>query len=158
MKRFFATLLLVLFVSLSFAQKQDANSAEHRFYCEVKCYEKGVKSNDKVILEFGKVVSKDVWNYPNRKVKFVDENGKVIKFKSMVDAANFLSERGWTLSQAYSSSYVGKKTVKHWIFSKEAENYDAMKEGLVTQKEYRSMRREEKALQKQAAKSKEQQE
>ena len=158
MKRIFATVLIMLSVSLSFAQKQDANSAEHQFYCEVKCYEKGVKSNGKVILEFGKVVSKDVWNYPNRKVKFVDENGKVIKFKSMVDAANFLSERGWTLGQAYSSSYVGKKTVKHWIFSKEADNYDAMKEGLVTQKEYRSMRREERALQRQAAKSKEQQE
>ena len=141
MKRFFATLLLVLFVSLSFAQKHVANSAEHRYYCELKCYEKGVKSNDKVILEFGKVVSKDVWNYPNRKVKFVDENGKVIKFKSMVDAANFLSERGWTLGQAYSSSYVGKKTVKHWIFSKEADEYDAVKEGFVTKKEYKKMKK-----------------
>lgn len=141
MKRFFATLLLVLFVSLSFAQKHVANSAEHRYYCELKCYEKGVKSNDKVILEFGKVVSKDVWDYPNRKVKFVDENGKVIKFKSIVDAANFLSERGWTLEQTYSSSYVGRKPVKHWIFSKEADDYDAVKEGFVTQKEYKKMKK-----------------
>lgn len=149
MKRIFATVLILLSVSLSFAQKQDANSAEHRFYCEVKCYEKGVKSNDKVILEFGKVVSKDVWNYPNRKVKFVDENGKVIKFKSMVDAANFLYERGWVLDKAYSSSYSGSKSIKHWVFYKDANEYEDVKEGLVTQKEYREMKREEKAIESQ---------
>ena len=158
MKRIFATVLIMLSVSLSFAQKQDANSAEHKFYCELKCYEKGVKSNYKVVFDFGEILSKEVWGLSNHKVAFVDENGRFFKFKSIVDAANFLSERGWTLEQTYSSSYAGKKPVKHWIFSKEAENYDAMKEGLVTQKEYRSMRREEKALQKQAAKSKEQQE
>ena len=141
MKRFFATLLLVLFVSLSFAQKHVANSAEHKFYCELKCYEKGVKSNYKVVFDFGEILSKEVWGLSNHKVAFVDENGRFFKFKSIVDAANFLSERGWTLEQTYSSSYAGKKPVKHWIFSKEADDYDAVKEGFVTKKEYKKMKK-----------------
>ena len=141
MKRIFATVLIMLSVSLSFAQKQDANSAEHKFYCELKCYEKGVKSNYKVVFDFGEILSKEVWGLSNHKVAFVDENGRFFKFKSIVDAANFLSERGWTLEQTYSSSYAGKKTVKHWIFSKEADDYDAVKEGLVTKKEYKKMKK-----------------
>ena len=158
MKRIFATVLIMLSVSLSFAQKQDDNSAERRYYCELKCYEKGVKSNYKVFFEFGNVVSKEVWNRSNCKVAFVNERGKVIKFKSMVDAANFLTEKGWTLDKVYSTTYTNKKNIKHWLFYKDAEGYEELKEGFVTKKEYKSMRREEKALQKQAAKSEEQQE
>lgn len=151
MKRIFATFLLMLSVTLSFAQKQDDNSAERRYYCEIKCYEKGVKSNYKVFFEFGSVVSKEVWNRSNCKVAFVNENGKLIKFKSMVDAANFLVERGWILDKVYSTTYTNKKNIKHWLFYKDAEGYEELKEGFVTKKEYRMMKREEKALQEQNA-------
>ena len=141
MKRLFATLLLVLVVSLAFAQKHVACNVDRKFYCEVKCYEKGLKSKYKVLFDFGETVSKEVWNRSNRKVAFVDENGRFFKFKSIVDAANFFSERGWTLVETYSSTYVGKKSIKHWVFCKEAEDYDDMKEGFVTKKEYRKMKR-----------------
>ncbi len=151
MKRIFATFLILLSASLSFAQKLDDNSAERRYYCEIKCYEKGVKSNYKVFFEFGSVVSKEVWNRSNCKVAFVNENGKLIKFKSMVDAANFLVERGWILDKVYSTTYTNKKNIKHWLFYKDAEGYEELKEGFVTKKEYRMMKREEKALQEQNA-------
>ena len=151
MKRIFATFLFMLSVTLSFAQKQDDNSAERRYYCELKCYEKGVKSNYKVFFEFGSVVSKEVWSRSNCKVAFVTEKGKVIKFKSMVDAANFLTEKGWILDKVYSTTYTNKKNIKHWLFYKDAEGYEELKEGFVTKKEYRMMKREEKALQEQNA-------
>ena len=145
MKRFFATFMLALLASLSFAQTRNDN-ANSKYYCEIKCYEKGTKSCNKVILEFGETVSKNVWGYRNHKVVFVNETGKTVKFKTMVDAANFLSQKGWTLEQAYSSPYYSKKTIKHWVFSKEAGSYDDVKAGFITKKEYKQMKKAAKAV------------
>ena len=143
MKRIFVTFMLALLVSLSFAQTKNDN-ANRKYYCEIKCYEKGGKSSSKVVFEFGETVSKDVWECHNRKVVFVDEVGKTVKFKTMVDAANFLSLRGWELEQAYSSPSYSKKTIKHWVFSKEAGSYDDVKAGFITKKEYRQMKKDAK--------------
>ena len=142
MKKYLATLLLALLVSFSFAQAQQSNEQSRKYYCEIKCYEKGLKSNKKVIFDFGKTISKDIWNCSNHKLRFVDENGKRMKFRSIVDAANFLEEKGWTLQKAYSSTYTNKKSVKHYIFYKEAEGYDEIKEGLITRKQYKRMKKE----------------
>ena len=143
MKRFFATFMLALLVSFSFAQTQN-NDTNRKYYCEIKCYEKGVKSSNRVVFEFGETVSKDVWGCRNHKVVFVNEDGKAVKFKTMVDAANFLSQKGWKLEQSYSSPYYSKKTIKHWVFSKEAVSYDDMKAGFITKKEYRQMQKDAK--------------
>ncbi len=45
----------------------------------------------------------------------MDENGEEIKFNSMVDAANYMVDKGWKFQQAYSSAYGGKPII-HWIF------------------------------------------
>ena len=52
MKKYLATLLLALLVSFSFAQAQQSNEQSRKYYCEIKCYEKGLKSNKKVIFYF----------------------------------------------------------------------------------------------------------
>ena len=144
MKRFFATFMLTLLVSLSFAQAQNDN-VNRKYYCEIKCYEKGVKSSYKVAFEFGETISKEVWDYRNGKVAFVNEKGKTVKFKTMVDAANFLSQRGWELEQSYSSPHHSKKNIKHWVFSKEAGSLDDLKAGFITKKEYKQMKKAAKA-------------
>ena len=56
-------------------------------------------------------------------VHALDENGEEIKFNSMVDAANYMVDRGWKFQQAYSSAYGGKPII-HWIYYKDAENMD----------------------------------
>ena len=140
------TLLFVFCLSLPFVNAQDGNRGMRKFYCEVKCYEKGMKSNSKIVFEFGETVSQDVWDYSNGKVDFVDKRGTSLKFKSMIDAVNYLSERGWVLDQAYSSPYESKKCVKHWILYKEAKGYDDMKAGLLTRKNYKMMRKSGKAV------------
>ena len=139
MKKLLLTLLLMFCVSASFAQLQNGDTGKRKFYCEVKCYESGTKSTSAVVFDFGDVVSREIWGRASHKLKFVDENGKRIKFKSLVDAAHFLNERGWTFQQAYSSEYGHKKSVKHWIFYKEADMTDKVKEGFVTKDEYKEM-------------------
>ena len=70
------------------------------------------------------------------KLKFVDENGEEIKFNSMVDAANYMVNRGWIFQQAYSSVY-GSNVVLHWIFYKDAKNFEEARKGIITKDEYK---------------------
>ena len=50
----------------------------------------------------------------------VDENGKVKTFNSMVDALNFMSEKGWEFVQAY-VTVEEKDSTTHWLLKKKAE-------------------------------------
>ena len=98
MKRFLTSIMFLLVVMCSYAQTK-------RFYCEVKGIEKELSSGLKIIFDFGNQASYNVWGDLSSKLKFVDEkNGEEIKFNSMVDAANYMVEKGWQFQQAYSSA------------------------------------------------------
>ena len=60
----------------------------------------------------------------------------------MVDAANYMVERGWKFQQAYSSLYSGNSII-HWIFFKDAANMEEAKEGIMTKAEYQKMKSEQ---------------
>ena len=66
----------------------------------------------------------------------VDEDGKEIDFNSMVDAANYMSEKGWNFQQAYTSFYEGN-VIHHWIFYKEADSQEEAGKGIMTKKKYK---------------------
>ena len=66
------------------------------------------------------------------------KNGKEIKFNRMVDAANYMAEKGWTFQQAYSSTNSGIPVI-HWIFYKDASNFDEARKGIITQEEYKTL-------------------
>ena len=65
----------------------------------------------KIIFDFGIKASYNIWGDLSSKLKFVDENGEEIKFNSMVDAANYMVDKGWNFQQAYSSAYGGKPVI-----------------------------------------------
>lgn len=109
--------------------------AKQRYYCEVKGIEKELSPGLKIIFDFGTKTSYNMWGDLSSKLKFVDENGEEIKFNSMVDAANYMIQRGWIFQQAYSSAYGGKPII-HWIFFKDADNIEEAKEGIMTKAEY----------------------
>ena len=115
-------------------------SAQHRYYCEVKGIEKELSSGLKIIFDFGTKASYNIWGDLSSKLKFVDENGEVIDFNSMVDAANYMVSKGWSFQQAYSSAYSGKSII-HWIFYKDAENMEKAREGIMTKTEYRKLKK-----------------
>ena len=117
-------------------------SAQRRYYCEVKGIEKELSAGLKIIFDFGTKASYNIWGDLSRQLKFVDDKGKEIKFNSMVDAANYMVERGWKFQQAYSSIYSGKPII-HWIFFKDAPNMEEAKEGIMTKKEYQKMKSEQ---------------
>ena len=110
-------------------------NAQQRYYCEVKGIEKSFTSGLKIIFDFGTEASYNMWGDLSSKFKFVDEKGKEIDFNSMVDAANYMVQRGWVFQQAYSSLYGGSPII-HWIFFKDAENMEQAKEGILTKEEF----------------------
>ena len=108
MKKILTSILLLFVVLCSYAQTK-------RYYCEVKGIEKELSSGLKIIFDFGNQASYNMWGDLSSKLKFVDEkNGEEIKFNSMVDAANYMVEKGWSFQQAYSSAYGGHPVI-HWI-------------------------------------------
>ena len=137
MKATAVKLVLTLCLSFIFVGIQ----AQQRYYCEVKGIEKELSSGLKIIFDFGTKASYNIWGDLSSKLKFVDENGEEIKFNSMVDAANYMVERGWTFQQAYSSAY-GGKPINHWISYKDAESTDKAREGIITKVEYEKMKKE----------------
>ncbi len=129
MKRILMSILLLFFVMYTFAQTK-------RYYCEVKGIEKELSSGLKIIFDFGNQASYNMWGDLSSKLKFVDEkNGEEIKFNSMVDAANYMVDKGWQFQQAYSSAYGGRPVI-HWIFYKDAETIEEAKKGIMTKEEY----------------------
>ena len=124
MKRVLLSLLLAIVVMSSYAQTK-------RYYCEVE----GVSMDNRfyVTFDFGKQIPENLF----RGIEFVDEKtGEVLDFYSVIDAANFMTEKGWHFLQAY-SSVKDEKNIVHWIFYKDADNFEKAKEGLTTRDEYK---------------------
>lgn len=60
--------------------------------------------------------------WTERKKRLTGEDGKPIKFNSMVDAMNYMGSMGWEFVQAYTVT-VQNQHVYHWLLKKEL-NYD----------------------------------
>ena len=55
----------------------------------------------------------------------------------MIDAMNFMSEKGWQLHLTYSSTLKNGKVAEHWILYKDAENREKAREGIMTKDLYK---------------------
>lgn len=64
-----------------------------KYFCEIKGMEKGLSNGLKIVFDFGESPVYSVWSGLKSKQQLVDENGKEIDFNSMVDAANYMSEK-----------------------------------------------------------------
>lgn len=98
--------LMLCFVSIALVQ-----AATKTIYCELVGYENIFKGTVKVSADFGST------NMYHRET-LADENGKAISFNSMVDAMNYMGEKGWKFEQAYVVS-TQNGGVYHWLLSKD---------------------------------------
>lgn len=124
-----------LFVSLFIMIAVSASAQTKRYYCEVKGVEKALTSGLKIVFDFGNNPVYSAWGGLKSKQKLVDEKGEEIPFNSMVDAGNYLSDKGWTFVQAYTSVY-GSQAIVHWIFVKEATSPEEAVKGIMTKDDY----------------------
>lgn len=127
MKKMFLIGVISMIALSSFAQNK-------RYYCEIKGVEKDFSSGLKIVFDFGNNPVYSAFGLKSKQ-KLVDENGNEIPFNSMVDAGNYISDKGWNFLQAYSSAY-GGQAINHWIFYKDAESPVKAIEGIDTKESY----------------------
>ncbi|MEG1006728.1 hypothetical protein [Bacteroides sp.] len=73
--------------------------------------------------------------------QFVDENGKEVKFRTMVSAANFMSKLGWKLEQVYNRyDQIDNSPIIIWVLSKEVNSDAEITNGFQTKQMYRKLR------------------
>lgn len=145
------TLLLVLLVSALMGYAQDVldiapaqvsevegfNPAAKRVYAQLSCEEQLFSTKVKVSIDFGQSTS---WLSSMSESRLVDRNGKDIKFNSMIDALNYLTQFGWRFAQAYvvprgTRDEVGGTT--YWILYKDVDDYSQISEGFTTRRQQR---------------------
>ena len=107
----------------------------YEVYCEIVSYSRGLFSNKTTVeLDFGQYAS--FWSLDRR---LVDEYGRDIEFNSMLDAANYMAERGWVFKQCYVIQNFTKgdsgTPAYHWIMGKMITDPSQITEGLRTAKE-----------------------
>lgn len=89
-------LAALLFVSVASAQEV---ATDKKFnYCELVCKKKLLSNKVKCFMDYGQHTS--ILN-EKRKMKLKDEEGKVLKFESNIDALNFLGLQGWEVIDTY---------------------------------------------------------
>lgn len=111
-----------------------------KYFCEIKGTEKVLSNGLKIVFDFGESPVYSAWTGLKSAQKLVDENGKEIKFNSMVDAANYMSEKGWNFLQAYTSVYA-ENVIQHWIFYKEADSQEEAGKGIMTKEHYKELQK-----------------
>jgi len=125
----------LIFLCLGFLCFIPVQLEARKYFCEIKGTSKTLSAGLKIVFDFGSPVY-SIWNGLKSKQKLVDENGKEIDFNSMVDAANYMSEKGWNFQQAYTSFYEGN-VIHHWIFYKEADSREEAGTGIMTKESYK---------------------
>ena len=111
MKHLFITTLLSLMVA--FALAQQANTIEQ--YCTMKIYYSIIADGTTITIDEGK--DDDVMHRLSKRLR--DSSNNFIRFKSPVDALNYMGKQGWKLVHTVSNSadnsnylYLFKKEVK----------------------------------------------
>lgn len=89
---------------------QDTTKVEQ--YCEMVATQRFMSTKVSIAVDFGE----DRRGWRDQRVK--DDNGKVEKFNSVVDALNYMGNQGWKMLNAYPISS-GNQLVYHYIFKKE---------------------------------------
>ena len=122
MKKYFILLLLALTGTMLSAQEK------YKAYCSL--------IGDENSLKKGIVDIRIDYGQPNLKDnKFVDENGKEIKFRTMVAAMNFMSKLGWDLEQVYNRyDQIDGSPIIIWVLSKEVFSDEEITEGFQTKR------------------------
>lgn len=127
--------LMILCIGLLFFIPIQLNA--RKYFCEIKGTNKALSAGLKIVFDFGESPVYSILNGLKSQQKMVDKNGKEIDFNSMVDAANYMSEKGWNFQQAYTSFYEEGNVIHHWIFYKEADSQEEAGKGIMTKETYK---------------------
>jgi hypothetical protein len=114
MKKFLLLFLLILSIRVF---SQDTTKVEQ--YCEVIATGRILSNKVTIDIDYGE--ERSIWK--DHRLK--DEDGKLKKFNSVIDALNYLGKHGWILVNAFPISEPSGPKVYHYVFKKQFANADA---------------------------------
>ena len=126
--------LMVMFISMGVVAQKP-----YKVFCELLGTGKLFSNKVTVTVDFGQETS--FW-FGSSNQYLVDDNGKAIKFNSMVDAMNYMGRRGWEFEQAYVVT-IGNQNVYHWLLSKEVTQDEAVNDGFNTRQAFKEKQKSE---------------
>ena len=97
MKKIMA-LVVLAFLFVTAVSAQEVATDKKFNYCELVCKKKLLSNKVKCFMDYGQHTT--LLN-EKRKMKLKDEEGKVLKFESNIDALNFLGLQGWEVIDTY---------------------------------------------------------
>ena len=96
---------------------QDSTKVEQ--YCEVTASGKLFSTKVTIDVDYGD--ERSFWK--DHRLK--DDDGKLKKFNSVIDALNYLGKAGWKLVNAYPVNNGSSSNIYHYVFKKEFSKADA---------------------------------
>ncbi len=91
-------MVVMAFFCLAVATAQEVATNKQFNYCELVCKKKLLSNKVKCFMDYGQHTT--IAN-EKRKMKLKDEEGKVLKFESNIDALNYLGLQGWEVIDTY---------------------------------------------------------
>ena len=109
MKRIFI-ISIILFTSFTSLSQSDSSKIEQ--YCEVVATPRLLSNRVTIDVDYGE--ERSAW----RDNRIKEENGRVKKFNSVIDALNFMAKDGWKLVNAFPVGAGNNTYVYHYVFKK----------------------------------------
>ena len=100
-----------LFPAFTSNAQQDTSRVEQ--YCEVVATGRSLSNKVTIDIDYGE--ERSIWK--DNRLK--DDNGKLKKFNTVIDAINYLGKTGWKLINAFPVSTGNAPMIYHYVFKKE---------------------------------------
>lgn len=100
---------IVLFSSVQSYSQTDTSKVEQ--YAEIVATPRLLSSKVTIDIDYGE--ERSIW----RDNRLKEDNGKLKKFNTTIDALNYMGRGGWTLVNAY-PVFTGNTQVYHYVFKK----------------------------------------
>jgi hypothetical protein len=106
-----------LFIALKSNAQQDLTRVEQ--YCEVVATGRLLSNKVTIDIDYGE--ERSIWK--DNRLK--DDNGKLKKFNTVIDAINYLGKDGWKLVNAFPVLTGNGPMIYHYVFKKEFSKAEA---------------------------------
>jgi hypothetical protein len=103
------TLSLLLFAFSSFSQ--DTSRVEQ--YCKLVATGRLLSNKVTISIDYGE--ERSLW----KDTRLKNDEGKLVKFNTEIDAINYLGKQGWKLVNAYPIANANNAPIYHYVFRKE---------------------------------------
>ena len=124
--------LAIMFMAIGAKAQSTIQSEDGKYpvYCDLKAYNFWGVGKVKVMLDMG-AVSNGGGSFES----LYGEDGKQIKFNTVMAAVNYMAKKGWILDKTYYVTEGAGRAVLHYVLVKRVKNDDEIRAGLITKDE-----------------------